>query len=273
MSDLATPLSLDPSSSRWQIFQVEIKTHSKVAGAALLVAGMVYLIWGKFHAILCVGAFIFAFVKYGPVIKVLNNIDLKGVTLATAAFVAPFFGGIPAYLAGALVGMSVLAHEWEQLKICEDLERQREDLKEQVSALTVLAQTATAVADVCQDRNKNLQKLGEDTEARSQAMQELDQRLKGQYTQMRSKLQNILTFFETSEGKTIADEMQAFSTLSSTVEGLRLEHTRLQAEIDILTAQQRELNDRRERTNDRLENVVTTLGHQSAVITTVVEQL
>jgi len=264
-------MALDALQRNWQVFQVEVEAHWKVATAATLVAGAVYLIWGKVAMILYAGAVIFSYINFGPTIRVLNQFDLKGVTLAAAAFVAPFFGGIPAYLAGALVAMSLLAHEWQQYQIRADLEQNNQAFTLQVVDWEAQVAVLGQLLKTCQDRNAQIVGVQPEMVDRARSAQELQIELGQKFTQLNERVQAFRSLFAGLQAQGIDKEMLALGQLREEVVRLQGMETGLREQIVGLESRLKGLADRDAAVNDRVEVVVSNLQQQADRLREVVD--
>lgn len=263
-------MALDALRRNWQVFQVEVEAHWKVVTAATLVAGAVYLIWGKIAMIFYAGAVIFSYIKFGPTIRVLNQFDLKGATLAAAAFVSPFFGGIPAYLAGALVALSLLAHEWQQYQIRADLEQNNHEFTLQVAGWEAQVDELGQLLATCQDRNAQIVEMQPQMIDRARSAQGLQVELVQKFTQLNERIQKFRELFTSLKSQGVHEEMQVLQKLKQEVIHLQKMEAGLKEQISVLQQNLKGLADRDTDVNNRLERVIFDLAEQAKSVEQVV---
>lgn len=113
----------------------EVRAHTKVVTAALLVAAAVYLVWGKIALLCYFGGTAIAYSYLGSSVRVFEKLDLKGLTLAGFVLVAPLFGGVLAYFAGALACISLLTYEWQAGSLSFQMESVLKESEERIQTL------------------------------------------------------------------------------------------------------------------------------------------
>lgn len=110
----------------WDAFHGQVESNWKVATGASLVATAIKVVWGKFACVLYGASVALAYVKYPDQIKKLNQLDLKGLALASAVFSLPFLPSIVSYTASSVISLSIVASEIELSSIFQIAHRSEE---------------------------------------------------------------------------------------------------------------------------------------------------
>src|SRR5262245_33109827 len=93
-----------------QAIQKGFEDYWKVATGASLVTTAVKLIWGNVASLFFAATFGAICYRYPDQIKQLNNLDLKGLSLAASVLILPFSGAF-SFVTSGIVSLSIIASE------------------------------------------------------------------------------------------------------------------------------------------------------------------
>lgn len=259
-----------------QDIQQETFTHIKVVVAALLVASAVYMIWGKFAVMCYFSIAVFAYVYFGADIRILERLDLKGLALAAAVVAAPFFGGIPAYFAGAMAGVSIIAYEWQNYGIViqledtnQEVDSQNKELQAQVAALQDCERQLQQVLEQAVGSNEKLRKLWEEFD---QGAQKIDQARKG-HAALLGTMERFHAFYtKVTTDEWVAKDLELARKMEQDYAARQTELLRLETRIKALTAGMEATHRKNQASTDLFAERVDQFGQRVDAVQVVVEE-
>jgi lambda repressor-like predicted transcriptional regulator len=126
------------------MIQQGVEAHGQLIAAVAVATAIAYFVLGKFALMIAAGSLLLAYIFRGPLFRVLDRFELKGVALAVAATILPFIGGPVAWVGGAFAGISILAYEWQHFSVWVDLSQINQDLQIQNTTLQTHVNTLDA---------------------------------------------------------------------------------------------------------------------------------
>lgn len=202
-----------------------IEQNGLLIATAAVVSIVAYVMWGQLGLITTAASMFMFYSFFGPVIRILNYFDLRGIILAISAFVLPYFGGIAAIVGSAYLGVCLLSYEWQQAAIRIDLEEQTQGLQDRNTQLQGQVQQF-------QQRTQELGNLLTQASARNDELQQATDTVQAEAADFNQIFQQLTAFLQDSNNQ---QQLAAQQQLQAEIMEQQQELQQLTTQVKIAT--------------------------------------